>query len=179
MIDPVRLFSWADGRVRVDRTMLYPPFLAKVDAMLAACEARGRLYYAIRGYASPDEQKALFLLWTTGKGGKAAPPWKSNHQVGLALDFNLDEDMARAGLQLPNTPRTAKHFKVLVEEARRVGLVSGIDFDDAPHVEWPGFSSGSSLKPLKAVWEASSGSVEAKLRAVWQSVSQAGSGDAP
>ncbi len=84
--------------------------------------------------------------------------------------------VAKAGLQLPNTPRVAKHFKVLVEEARRVGLVSGADFDDAPHVQWPSFVSGASLLPLKTAWEASSGSVEAKLAQVWQRVGAAAGG---
>jgi len=166
-----RLFRWADGSVRVDTRLLYPPLLDKGDAMLSLCEAQGRRYYAIRGYDSPVAQKALFLLWTSGKGGKASPPWQSLHQVGLAIDFNLDEDMARAGLQLPKTPRTAKHFKVLVDAARKVGLVSGADFDDAPHVQWASeFSSGASIRPLRTIWEASSGPVEAKLAKVWQRV---------
>lgn len=166
-----RLFRWADGSVRVDTSLLYPPFLRLLDDMLDLCEAQGRRYYAIRGYDSPEAQKALFLLWTSGKGGQASPPWQSLHQVGLAVDFNLDEDMARAGLQLPRTPRTAKHFKVLVEAARKVGLVSGADFNDSPHVQWKSqFSSGASIRPLRSVWEASGGSVSEKLARVWQCV---------
>lgn len=170
-----RLFCWADGSVRVDTSLLYPPFRDKLDGMLSLCEAQGRRYYAIRGYDSPEAQKALFLLWTSGKGGQASPPWQSLHQVGLAVDFNLDEDMARAGLQLPKTPRTAKHFKVLVDAARTVGLVSGADFNDAPHVQWASrFSSGASIRPLRTVWEASTGTVGEKLSRVWQSVGSAG-----
>jgi hypothetical protein len=165
------LFRWADGSVRVDVSLLYPPFVALLDDVLDACEARGRRYYAIRGYDSPDAQKALFLASVAGTGGKAAPPWRSQHQVGLAVDFNLDEDMARAGLQLPKTPRTAKHFRVLVEEARRAGLHSGADYNDSPHVGWNAYISGSSLAPLRKVWESTDGDERARLLAVWQHVS--------
>ena len=81
-----RLFQWADGSTRVDTSLLYPPFVRLLDDMLDICEAQGRRYYAIRGYDSPEAQKALFLLWTSGKGGQASPPWQSLHQVGLAVD---------------------------------------------------------------------------------------------
>lgn len=164
-MDAERLFSWADGRVRVDRTLLYPPFLAKVDAMLAACEARGRRYYAIRGFATFAEQAAV-----DAAGPIAAPAGLSQHNYGLAVDFNLDEDMAKAGLQLPNTPRVAKHFKVLVEEARKHGLHSGADYSDSPHVGWPGFVSGRQLGPLKVVWARTIGDDRARLAAVWRRV---------
>ena len=96
---PERLFCWADGRVRVDRTRLYPRFLTALDAVLADCESQGRRYYAVRGFATFAEQAAVDATGTI-----AAPAGLSQHNYGLAVDFNLDEDMAKAGLDLPGRP---------------------------------------------------------------------------
>ena len=132
---------------RLDVSLLYPPFFAVVSAAVERCRARGHEYVATYGFRNYHEQGALHLKWKMGAGGKAAPAGLSAHQYGLAADFTADLREDKPGLQpdfrLPE-------YDVLGEEVRRVGLVWGASFGDAPHVQWPGYLTAKQLLPLRA-----------------------------
>lgn len=161
---PTDLLCWADGRPRIDLDLVYPPLLARVLDVLAACRARGSDYFVTSGTRLWDEQAALRSAYLAGKGGRAAAPGYSAHQFGLAVDVTFDADRTRRGLQ-PSWREP--EYRVLVEETRRLGLHSGAGYDDCPHVAWPGFVSGADLAPLRAAWQASEGDTLTRLRAVW------------
>ena len=165
---PDELFRFADGRARVDLDLLYLPYLERVLRALARAKARGAHYYATRGTDSFEEQARLHGLYLAGKGGKAAPPGMSAHQFGIGLDFASDADTRKPGLQLTPESWKAPAFKILIEEIEREGLVSGASFDDAPHVQWPGFVSGAQLAPLRRIYTSTTGAPLDKLRAVWR-----------
>lgn len=151
---------------RVDCRLLYPPFLARVLVLLERCAARGAWFFAELGYRSPAFQRQLFDAWRNGKGGRAAPPFQSQHQFGIALDFTHDSDPATAGLQPDWVP---SNYTPLVEECAAVGLHNGKAYGDLPHVGWPGLISGDDLAPLAAIWRSGPPEADdgARLLRVW------------
>lgn len=152
---------------------LYPKFLAKLQPLAEACAARGMEYWAISGLRSWDEQAALYALGRTKAnvdateekplGGKVtnAKPGQSYHNFAIAADFCLDKDGTREGLQ-PDW--TFEEYRVLAEEARKLGLEAGFfwtKFPDAAHVQLPLNKVGLKLTDLQA-WYAQGG-----LTLVW------------
>lgn len=162
----------ADLIRRINLDHLYPPFVSKALELLAACRARGADYFAISGYRSPQEQAALYFRGRTTPGDIVtdAKPYYSSHNYGLAIDFALDADTQRAGLQPDWKPES---YAILGEEAKRLGLVWGGDFSrpDRPHVQWPGYVTGKQLDRLRVVALAKKDSSDlARLRRVWLSM---------
>ena len=133
---------------RVNLDLLFPPFVEKLLAALAACQTRGQDYYAISGFRPWDEQARLWAKFQAG-GPRAAPAGLSAHNYGLAVDLAPDGDPNKAGLQ-PDW--SDAKYTILGEEAQKAGLVWGASFNDKPHVQWPGFVSGVELGALKTVW---------------------------
>ena len=66
----------------IDLTALMPEFEAAVEAFLATLPVR---YTPYMGYRDPATQAALYAKYQAG-GPRAAPPWASAHQWGLAVD---------------------------------------------------------------------------------------------
>lgn len=124
---------------RIDTKLIQPKFLASCEELIKACKARGVEYWAISGYRDPKEQEALYAIGRTTeltrKPVTNAKPYTSAHNYGLAIDFALDKDQTKAGLQ-PSWE--IKDYEVLAEEARKLGLMPGMDFKtfkEGPHVQ--------------------------------------------
>lgn len=140
---------------------VYPPLLRKLEDLAQRCRARGVDYWATSGFRSWDEQNRLFALGRTVKnvdatdekplGGKVtnARGGQSYHNFGIAVDFALDKDTAREGLQ-PDW--NFESYRILAEEAKAMGLEPGFfwkNFPDAPHVQLPLAKVGLKLSDLQ------------------------------
>lgn len=145
----------------------YEPFRERVIEFKAKAAERGCHAWSTHGYRSWAQQHQLRMAYLNGSGGKAAPAGLSAHQYGLADDSTVDGDSDDTnGLQPTWDP---KRYDILGEEAERVGLVWGRSFGDRPHVNWPGFTSGTELSTLQRIWNACPKEVtdDGKLRACW------------
>lgn len=71
-------------RWEVDKTKLDPQLVADVDQLLGDDPADWVVHYGFRTWA---EQQQLYEKFQQG-GPEAAPPGKSAHEYGLAVDFH-------------------------------------------------------------------------------------------
>lgn len=151
---------------RIDTDLLYPPFLAKLQALLDEALSHKRAYWVIEGHRSYERSDELYAqgrskpgpIVTNAKAGQSA------HNFGLAADLVLDGYMDRAGLQPDFRPSS---YDLLGELCPKHGLVWGGSwvFKDRPHVQMPGWVTAKDLEPLRLLYEG-----EHSLRAVWQHV---------
>lgn len=105
---------------------LYPDWKAWCDWCLATLESYGISGTVTSGVRSSSKQAQLYADYQAGRSSiPAAPPGRSAHEYGLALDFVVDEgkdsDLQRAVMQW---------FQAMGGE-----LVSG----DVVHVQYPGY----------------------------------------
>lgn len=159
----------ADQMTRVDLDLIYPPFLVRFAALLAACNARGKRYVITEGHRTYARSNDLHKAYLAG-GPRAAAGGKSGHNFGLAFDVVLDVDPLKPGVQLSKNPWGSEDYAVLIEEAPKVGLKCGADYKDFPHIEWPGFITADELAPLDLIFRRSTGSLLARLKKVWEHV---------
>ena len=116
---------------RVDPSLLQPAFRIDVEKLLRYSPHSWTITY---GYRSLDEQAALWEKYKAA-GPRAAPPGKSAHNFGLAVDVALDGDDALPGLQPDwNTSHAGWQwlFQAVGDHPR---LHSGRSFNDACHIE--------------------------------------------
>lgn len=134
---------------KTDLSLLYPPLVYKVKALLKACADRGHDYYVISGTRTWKEQDALYAQGRTKPGQivTKAQGGQSNHNYGIAVDGCFDKDQSRAGLQ---AGWDLDSYKVWAEEARKLGLDAGFywKFQDAPHVQLNLTQHNLSIKDL-------------------------------
>ena len=148
---------------RVDIQQLYPPFRTLVESLFLNCLSRGAPYYATSAYRSSEEQDDLYTLGRTVKNNNAniktpmgtivtnAKGGESAHNFGLAVDFALDGDKNKEGLQ-PDWSSSA--YKILGEEAGKLGLEWGgnwKNFKDSPHVQLKLSKNNINLKDLNKI----------------------------
>lgn len=136
---------------RANPWRIYPPLLRAVLDTLEACDRRGHHYYVTNGFRSYETQAERYHAYKSGTGYRAAPPGRSAHQWGAALDFVPDRDLDTPGIQ---ADWEARAYDVLVEESERRGLKAGRDFGDNPHIQIPTYVSGRSMAPLREIWRA-------------------------
>lgn len=138
---------------RVDLNVMYPIFADMQQKLHAACLARGAEYYATSGMRTVDEQEALYAQGRTKSGQIVtnARGGQSYHNFGIAMDWCLDKDTTRAGLQPDWSPDA---YKVLGEEAAKLGLEWGgvWKFKDYPHVQLPLNKVGLTLADLQKLY---------------------------
>jgi len=162
---PADVWHRLNGQPRIDTSWLYPPFLVRLRIALARSQERGADYYPTCGWRSFEEQAKRHAAYKAGTGTRAAPEGLSPHQYGAAADLAPDGDLKKPGLQ---ADYRLKNYAILVEEVRRVGLVSGVSFNDAPHVQIPRFVAGRDLRRLRTVYRSAKGTTEReRLDAVW------------
>ncbi len=152
--------------IRVDLDLIYPPFLERLCALLANCNARGARYVVTEAYRSYERSAALKRAYDLG-GPRASGPGKSNHNFGLGVDLVLDIDAVKPGVQLGPKSWSEGDYKTAVDEATKLGLKCGAAYHDFPHFEWPTFISASQLDPLDLIYRKTPGIPLLKLRAVW------------
>lgn len=115
---------------RVDPLALREPFRADVQRLLHLSPYAWTVTY---GYRTLEQQAALFAKYQAG-GPRAAPPGKSPHNFGLAIDVALDGSEA-PGLQPDWDTSHAGWvwlFDAIFDHPR---LHSGKSFHDACHIE--------------------------------------------
>lgn len=147
---------------RVDTTKLYPPFLAKLQAVVDDLHASGLDYWVVSGFRPYDEQTELYAQGRTkpGRVVTQARAGESSHNFGIAADLVRDFYLERAGLQPDFRPES---YDAVGPVAVKHGLVWGGTwrFKDLPHVQWPGYVTAAQLEPLRLAFEAGG------LQAVW------------
>lgn len=120
----------------VDPNLLKQPFRDDVDRLLKFSSYAWTVTY---GFRSLEEQAVLWAKYQAG-GPKAAPPGKSAHNFGLAIDLALDGSQD-FGLQ-PQWDTSAPGWQWLFEAVfQHPRLHSGRDFQDSDHVEALGWKS--------------------------------------
>ncbi len=144
---------------RINLDLLYPDFRDACLQLAANCRVKGKDFYATTGFRSPADQMKLWCQGRTQPGKIVTTLRFGMHQLGLAVDWTLDSDLTKTGLQ-PSWDATK--YELLSEEAEKLGLVAGghwKSFKDAPHVEWP--IAPRSISELKRLHDAKG------IQAVW------------
>ena len=126
---------------KVDPDQLEPRFRRDVEAVLAADPARWLITY---GRRTLEEQRKLYEIHLAG-GPKAAPPGKSAHNWGLAIDVMLDGNPAPGWQPDWDTNHEAwqRLFLTLKKHPR---LQSGVRFGDGCHIQryrWTRFKAAA------------------------------------
>lgn len=115
----------------VDWSGMNPAFRTDVEALFGSDPATWYVTYAFRTRAVQDTLYKKFL-----KGGpKAAPPGKSPHEFGLAIDFVLDVNDLIAGLQPSWDDRKEAWIRIHQAIEKHPRLKHGKTFGDGGHVE--------------------------------------------
>lgn len=123
---------------KIDTSVLYPIFLAKLQQLVANCAARGHVFFATSGGRGEVEQAALYAQGRTRPGPIVtnAKFGQSAHSFFIGCDFTHDlGDDASNGLTPDWTP---EQYRVLAEEAEKLGLEAGFNwagFPDRPHIQ--------------------------------------------
>lgn len=136
---------------RIDQNKLYPKFLELIKTLLVNCQNRGYTFFAISAYRSPEEQSKLYAIGRTsaGKVVTNAKAYESYHNFGLAVDLCHDLDHKKENGLQPSWDMAA--YKVLQEEAHKLGLTSGLDFKsfpEGPHIQYKSSLSLAQMKEL-------------------------------
>ena len=69
---------------------------SRIQALMAAAREAGFRISPGSGFRSYDQQADLYRKYLAGTGNLAAPPGRSNHNHGLAMDLNYGSDEAAA-----------------------------------------------------------------------------------
>lgn len=125
--------------------LLEPVFCRDVTTIL---DPDPVLWVVTRAFASLAEQETLYRRWIAylayrqGKGppapfaGKAAPPGRSAHNYGLAIDVVPDADPLAPGLQPDWDPKPGDAWHDLAATLdAHPRLRHGRHFGDWPHIE--------------------------------------------
>ena len=125
----------------VDSTKLEPEFRSDVDGLFSSLTYA---YDVLEGYRSLERSAALYAAYLKG-GPKAAPPGKSAHNYGLAVDFALRRDPPLPNLGVWDWTGTSSGWKAaLAAIEAHPRLHSGVGFGDTDHVEklnWKSYRS--------------------------------------
>jgi hypothetical protein len=125
----------------VPKKGLQEQFLTDVDMVLGKSPFH---WYVTAGFRSLPEQDVLWKKYLEG-GPLAAPPGKSAHNFGLAIDVVPDKDPTKPGLQpgwslLKKAKEYAAWIWLKVTIAKHPRLTHGSKFGDWPHIQrynWP------------------------------------------
>jgi hypothetical protein len=121
---------------KIDPTRLHPGFVETVEAVLLASPYH---WYVTHGYRSLTEQGELYRKHLAG-GPRAAPPGKSAHNYGLAIDVVLDADPDTPGLQPSWNTKLGGWLWLKGALTNHPMLKSGWTFADWPHIEMRGWA---------------------------------------
>lgn len=116
---------------KIDKSLLEPEFMNDVDTLLGNSKYS---WFVTFGYRSLAEQDDLYKKYLAG-GPKAAPPGKSAHNFGLAVDVVLDVDPDKPGLQPSWNIKLAGWIWLFASILKHPRLKSGVTFGDGGHIE--------------------------------------------
>jgi len=116
---------------RAPKTGLHLGFLVDVSKLL---EESPYAWYVISAHRPIEEQERLWKIYQAG-GPRAAPPGKSAHNYGLAVDVVLDYDPDKPGLQPSWDTKLAGWLWLKAVTLKHPRLKGGWRFGDWPHIE--------------------------------------------
>lgn len=116
----------------IDKSILNPVFLADVDKFLTDSPFD---WYVLEGRRSFVRSEELWKAYVAGTGPRAAPPGKSAHNFGLAIDVVLDADPDKPGLQASWNIKLAGWLWLKLASIKHPRLKNGWSFSDWPHIE--------------------------------------------
>jgi hypothetical protein len=118
-------------RVDVDPELLNHSFRVDVETLLGNSTYN---WLVTSGFRPRLEQEKLWNIYKAG-GPRAAPPGRSAHEWGLAVDVVLDGDAIKFGTQ-PDYDTNHAGWQWLFDAVwRHNSLHNGRDFGDADHIE--------------------------------------------
>ena len=106
-------------------------FWYDVDKLL---ESLPDTWYVVSGHRSLAEQQELYDKYLAG-GPKAAPPGRSAHNFGMAVDVVLDVDGDKPGLQPSWDTKLPAWLRLRAACFKHPRLKNGWSFGDWPHIE--------------------------------------------
>lgn len=121
------MISWG----KVDPNLLDPIFWRDVAEFLASSPYTWEVRY---GFRSLEEQDALYRKYQAG-GPRAAPPGRSAHNFGLAVDVVLDGDPKKPGIQPDWVTTHAGWTWLKLRSIAHPRLRSGWRYSDFGHLE--------------------------------------------
>ena len=130
----------------VDPARLDPAFRAAVIDLFARLPDR---YVVTHGARTLEEQSALYTAWMAYKrrgftppvAGKAAPPGRSAHNFGMAIDVVVDADPTTERLEPTWDTKVSGWVRLKLALAGHPLLSHGWWFGDWPHIEWRGWKA--------------------------------------
>lgn len=123
---------------RADPSLLDPVFRADVEAFLGGSKYS---WYVLSGFRSMEEQRVLWEAYRFHHGPRAAPPGRSAHNYGLAVDVVLDADAEKPGLQPSWDTKLPAWLWLKAASIPRPRIRGGWRFGDWPHLQstrWTG-----------------------------------------
>lgn len=130
----------------IDRGLLEPQFAADVEEFLANSPYS---WYVMEGFRSLERSAKLYDEYVNGvwvkdsagqlvrgkRGPRAAPPGKSAHNFGLAIDVVPDQDPDKPGLQPTWDLKFRGWAWLKTASIPHPRLSNGWRFNDWPHIE--------------------------------------------
>jgi hypothetical protein len=133
-------------RKDVDPSLLEPQFRADLETLLAGSPFT---WLVTSGHRSNAEQSRLWRVHLAG-GPKAAPPGKSAHNYGLAVDVVPDGDTGKPGIQPDWSGSSAAWAWLAKAVDAHPRLRHGRHFGDSPHIQrvrWQDFTGWNTPRP--------------------------------
>ena len=116
---------------KVNPADLDPVFRSDVEAFLTASPYTWGVVYGLRSLAL---QKELYDKYVAG-GPRAAPPGRSAHNFGLAIDVVLDGDPTKPGIQMDWVTTHAGWLWLKAQSIAHPRLRTGWKYADYGHIE--------------------------------------------
>ena len=111
--------------------LLEPQFVQDLTDVLGSDPSD---WYVTYGHRTLEEQASLWAKYQDG-GPKAAPPGKSAHNFGLAVDIVLDGDPHQPRLQMDWNERHPDWIRMRAKIDAHPRLHGGWWFGDGDHIE--------------------------------------------
>lgn len=119
---------------KVDIQQLEPELYADLKELL---EELPHMYFVSEGFRSLERSKQLNDAYVADpkKNPRAAPPGKSAHNFGLAVDVMLDGDPIKKGIQ-PDWNTVSNGWKDLIKAVKKHPRLHSLhNVGDWPHIE--------------------------------------------
>lgn len=118
---------------KVDPLLLMRSFRQDIEDLIGPSKYEWHISY---GFRSLEQQKVLYehYMEDTKHNPRAAPPGKSAHNYGMAVDLWPD-DPDKAGTQPMWKTNTPAWIWLLAKVKLHPRLKSGVNFNDAGHIE--------------------------------------------
>lgn len=87
--------GYATEFVNINGKMIVKEVAGYVQAMISAASNEGTDMQVTSGFRTMEDQQRLYDKYLAGTGNLAAAPGRSNHQNGIAVDFNVSANSGR------------------------------------------------------------------------------------